>query len=787
MRFTGYGDFDWEGSGYWAAVPAGWVPTVQVQPNVLYRAGTTATFGPSQIGEMTIPVEFGYRGSLTYEQAWANLVRKLQPANPLPRELRGVRNDGVVVRTRAVLVFPGQGGGEEVNTLTASFVAVDPYWLSLQQSTAVATVGGSAVTFNVPVTGDLRVIPAVRVQPTAQRSSKVANVGWQWRRRYTITNGSAQTLVNYPYAIDLGSTTALVSGTPSKALSSGNDVRVVLDGAEVARTLVGWNTSSTSCWVVIPSLAAGASLTYDVLYGNASAGAPPTLAYPLLPAFDLATSTNSKWVYLTARTAANAGKGGWYLSAGSSQPGVFDQTVPGAWQSLRTLTNGDAATQDTSTSYVDTATYWQARFQASRGRSAAIANPNNTDGVAITVPTGITSVRAELRWTNPESGATGSSPVGRLVILTRASASADWVQLYSNTTTQATEATIAAATYTPAATVPTVAFAVWPFNASAVDNAARSDRVAVGAWGGTLELNVGGSAVTQALTQAETEVYELATEVRQDRSGRSGNVIYTALRLGNQQQRSGAGTPRLTVPLNNVVVVDGTKRTPQVWDSAVSTLVETLAPGTVAAWDGVPSGTGTTEQAAQEWLPLTPGAVDVTNGSFTDATPLSWAAVQGVSGFTSTRDTTTFSTSPAAYRIDVAAGTGAAGRKWGIRKTDDVIVASGRGRIWVVATVRSSNANIQPTFAFRFDGATDPVVETDWVVTANTWVRRAFAVTVPTNAATAVFEFWVTTKATSPTGSVWIDDITINDTDLTLSDVSGGTVSATVVWTPRYA
>jgi hypothetical protein len=68
-----------------------------------------------------------------------------------------------------------------------------------------------------------------------------------------------------------------VSG--SKALSSGNDLRVVYQGKEIARTLTDWNSArfNTLVWIVIPYLAAGASITYDVLYGNANAGTPPTL------------------------------------------------------------------------------------------------------------------------------------------------------------------------------------------------------------------------------------------------------------------------------------------------------------------------------------------------------------------------------------------------------------------------------------------------------------------------------------------------------------------------------
>lgn len=796
MRITGFDDFDFEDAGYWAGIPSGWVPTITVLPQVIYRAGATATFGPSQIGEMTIPVEFGYSGSLSYELAWANLVKRLQPTNPNPRQLRAVRNDGTALRTRAVLTIPQQDGGSDVNSFQAAFVAVDPYWVADETSAAATVAGSTAVVWNPGVTGDLEIAPTYRVQPTVARVTKTANVGWEWRRRYTVTNGAAQGLTSYPWAIDLGDTSALVGG--SKALASGNDLRVVVDGAEVARTLAGWNTSSTLCWVILPSLGSGQSLTLEVLYGNATAGTPPTLAYPSLPAFDLATSTNSKWVYLTDRTSGNAGKGGWYVSSGSSQPLTFDQAVPGAWGAARTLANADTATQETSSSYVASGTtYWHARFQASRGRAGSVANPNGNDGVQLSVPVGITAVKASLKFLNPESGASGSSPVGRLVVLGRASASAEWQQLYSNTTTYATETDIASTTWTPAAAVQTVAFAVWPYNGTAVDNAARSDRAAAAGWGGTLEVSVAGTALTQATAEAETAVYELATEIRQQRTGRNGGVVYTALRLGNQQGASGAGTPRLTVPLDAQVVVNAATRVPERWDSTVSTRVETLPPATARAVDGVSRAGVSSEQGAAAWLPLTPVTNPLPNPSF-DAATTGWAAGTPAAGVTAgalTRDTSVYDSAPAALSLQITASTAVSGTVAQTIASSAAFSVNGRNRVWFAAAVRSTSATLQPTLTIWFYTAADALVgsaqlEADWTVPVTTWVRRVFGADVPPSGQNpAKFKVGLSLKgkAANQTGTVWLDTVTVNDNDLTLSEASGGTVVVTAAWAPRYA
>jgi len=650
-----------------------------------------------------------------------------------------------------------------------------------------------AFVVNVPVTGDHEVAPVLRVQPTVQRVTKTANVGWQYRVRYTLTNTTGQPLVNHPYALNLGATNALVSG--SKALASGNDLRVAIDGREVARTLVGWNTGATSCWIVVPALGPGASLTIEVLYGNASAGSPPTLAYPSLPAFDLATSSNAAWKYLVNRVAANAGLGGWYLSGGASQPATVDQTVPGAWRTLRTLINGDDSAQEAVSTYVDASvTYWHGRFQASRGRSGSITGGyvNNGDGVGITVPVGIASVRAAMKILNPEKGGSGTSPVGRLVILTKSGANDDWVQLYSNTTAYNTETAIGVATYTPPANVLTLAFAVWPYDAGNVDATAQAGKVAQGGWDGTLELNLNGSAITQTTAQAETAVYELATELRIEQANRDGR-LYTAVRLGNQQSASGIGTPRLTAQINQVVVIDTATRVPEVWDSALSGRVETPSPATATAADGVTRNGTTVEQPAISWLAMAPVLNPLTNPDFA-AGVANWERGTVTAGQTvsaQTQDGAVYDSSPGSLRTAITASTAGVGAVVEDR-AGDYVPTNGRGRVWVAAATRSSNANLQPTLTLWFyDASNAPVgaaaLEADYTVTANTWTRRLLATAVPTGATQCKVGVTTKSKAANSTGSIWIDTVTVNDNDATCSDVSGGTIAATIAWVAKYA
>jgi len=141
MRITGYDDFNWEAQGYWASTPDDFLPTVTVNPTVLYRTGALATFGPSQIGEMTIPVTFGYRGALTLEQWKFALIRQLRPLVLTPRQLRAVRNDGTTVYTNAVLMINGGQDGNDLNSVVLSFVSADALWFD--QTTASASGSGS--------------------------------------------------------------------------------------------------------------------------------------------------------------------------------------------------------------------------------------------------------------------------------------------------------------------------------------------------------------------------------------------------------------------------------------------------------------------------------------------------------------------------------------------------------------------------------------------------------------------------------------------------------------------
>ena len=134
MILLGYRGFDW-GPDFVASLPNTFSGVPSVEPTILERPGGFATFGPSRIAAMEIPVEFVYQAHeiaspLSYEEAYRLLFKRLQPFNDVPGELRGQlgddQNPGDLVRTLAVMRVYGFSSFDEgdVNTRRVDFVSV---------------------------------------------------------------------------------------------------------------------------------------------------------------------------------------------------------------------------------------------------------------------------------------------------------------------------------------------------------------------------------------------------------------------------------------------------------------------------------------------------------------------------------------------------------------------------------------------------------------------------------------------------------------------------------------
>lgn len=810
MEVTGFGDYgDWRADGFRFVPAPGWAPIPSVEPAILTRAGGTSAFGVGSVGPITIPGQFVYRGPLTPDEAFINLFKRLNPIDMSPRQLRALTTvDGneIEVRIEAVLRVPPLADSGAVNAVPAAFVAVQTAFTPFTTRTASQVIPNAEwQSVLLDVKGQFPTAPVLRIQPTAQRTTRTANVGWSYRRRYVVSNADTDALTKYAVAIDLGDTAALVTG--GKALASGDDLRVWIGGKEVARTLNTWNGSgavgtstSTLCWVTLPSIPGGGSVTVDVMYGNPSAGAPPTLTYGVdLPAFDIATtgagrSTNTKWVYAVSRTAANAGKGIWPISGGNP---LF--AVPGAWQVSRVTNQAHDMRQEVVSSYVDASvTYQQGRFDAQVARAGAsvIAEAgNDADGVMLRAPVGITQVRADFRWLNPVNRSGSTVAIGRLALASRDSASQAWQQTTISAATAATETAIAAANYVPSeGQANEVALALLPISTT-IPSAADGTRRAYAFVDATLEVTLQGD-ITQN-TPAEETVYEVATELRHGGGGdTAGLAVYKSVLLGNAKGAAGAGTPRLAVLLNQQIVVRNAERVAEIWNSALTAKVANVPTPAARAVSGVRSGAATIEQPASEWIAFVPVTDPLLNSSATTDV-LNWTRGTVTAGVTTafSRVTATFDTTPAAFQENITANTAGAGAIIEDIATDYLPVGD-RQHAQVGMAIRTTNVNLQPTPSiWWYDAAQAPLAATpksmqaDWAIPdVNTWYRRLFAAAVPAGA--AYFRVGVTSK--DKVGGLiavsrW-DTVAVNDTEIAVRDVAqGANLTFSAEWEDRYA
>lgn len=255
------------------------------RPVTIERAGGTPLSAGMAVGARPILVEFQVKPTFTIETTILTLMGTLDFENPNDRVLVGQLNDGTLVQCMAAVGSYTNRPGDR-KSLLVTFFAADPTWRTIAATLTDQT--GSSSPFSVAVTNAGQAItrPVYQGRWTVQRVTKTSTLGWQYRKQITLTNTLGQTIPPFPYLLNLGNTASLVTG--SKALSSGNDLRILRDGEDLTRELVGWNETQTLCWVALPGMDIGEVLTLDMIYGNASAGSPPTWDSndPDRPAFD---------------------------------------------------------------------------------------------------------------------------------------------------------------------------------------------------------------------------------------------------------------------------------------------------------------------------------------------------------------------------------------------------------------------------------------------------------------------------------------------------------------------
>lgn len=727
-----------------------------------------------------------------------------------------------LVTTQAAVVGIDDSRGSALD-LFVSFEADDSVWVGLEQTQRSKTfVSALDHRMYLEVPGNVPTTPVVRLVPSAQRTTRTADVGWTYRRRFRITNLGDVPLIRYPVLIPLGSTTAL---TTTKAMANGNDIRVWLDGLEQMRTLKTWDTSDSRIWVTVPQIPAdGGSVIYDVVYGNPTAGAPPELTYPELPIIDLGQSTNASWYYRTDETYVDEtpvltyqGMGLWHT--GPPEDPYADMGVPAAWRTELTFDNpSDQDAKTTSRSVTDDAFHPTVRMglmeiARQRPRDATVNfeevdyrdNSDTRDAITLYHPLGITNlattisyiqfgnVKAQKEVTTTVGDTSTTETVDVLtqpsggsllfVVATRDSAASSWTTPYVHATDTGNWSIGGVFT----------GFDTESLSLNLALGGAK--QVALAAWPGTSRDGVTAHFMTLRMTAdtvltidttnllieeigSEQEIYEVATELRLG-GGANAAAPYSALLVGNARSASGAGTPRVAMALDQGLEIDADARTHTIWDEDFFELQEVVSAHAIRAVSGFDESGDTVEYRDSAWLPLVPPLATLPNGAF-DADIASWELGNVTTDMTATPswDDTIGGDQDGALKVAITpntAGSGASAEMISTRYYD----VYNRESVEVAAWVRTSHANIRPLLQilwYHRDSDTPVATSTEsaWTPVADTSYERVLAARVPAGATRYRVCLLTKTAASSATGYALWDDVSLNDANLYVSDVALG-------------
>lgn len=136
-------------------------------------------------------------------------------------------------------------------TFLAVLVAPDPRLRSETQSTDTEAVTTTGQTWTVNNPGNtVESAPVITVTPT---SLKAASASWRYKREVIVANRVDRVLSNWALEVTGGGWDHAAEVTAGRSLSSGDDVRVLVDGRETPRWSGGgstsdWNDTATKIW-----------------------------------------------------------------------------------------------------------------------------------------------------------------------------------------------------------------------------------------------------------------------------------------------------------------------------------------------------------------------------------------------------------------------------------------------------------------------------------------------------------------------------------------------------------
>jgi hypothetical protein len=253
----------------------------EVDPTYEDRVDTAASFTVSPRSSSDVTAIFKHT---TYAQR-RDLRRLLGfPRNRQERVLVASLGDDASPTSAQTAATVAAVDTSQAGQTTVIFRIADVRWLATSVTTDGPTSFSATGTRTLTVGGETIAYPTLKVGWSVARPSSSATIGWTFRRRITITNSSVQALRNYPVQLGPINTATLTSG--GKLQVSANDLVVFDDKGRrlrhgIAGNTNGANNRATFLWWVIDELAAGASRTYDVAYGNPSASGSSNTGFPL--------------------------------------------------------------------------------------------------------------------------------------------------------------------------------------------------------------------------------------------------------------------------------------------------------------------------------------------------------------------------------------------------------------------------------------------------------------------------------------------------------------------------
>ena len=279
MRALGYAGRLFADLGVKAGFPAGMQNGPQRDPVTLQRVNESPLIAAMVQAQRVWTLNFTVLPGFPVEATLVNLLGALQVGSSLPRtmvaELRmgdGTAGDAIEVESTMTV---GQYRFGSVNDVYIDFHADDNRWFR-RLPTVLSPVKISGPTA-IPLInhGAATVSPVIMISVDTQRASESSTVGWKYRKDLgPITNNSDSPWTNVRFTVELDHA-ALVTG--SKSLANGDDLRVRVGQRELYRTITNPNTKRTHVQFA-GTIPAGATATFELLYGNPDATPPRTLS-----------------------------------------------------------------------------------------------------------------------------------------------------------------------------------------------------------------------------------------------------------------------------------------------------------------------------------------------------------------------------------------------------------------------------------------------------------------------------------------------------------------------------